>query len=92
MSKDDIRVIMENVTEEEIIDLNKDLPSDVHLVEYYRNQDLYFDAVRAHKMVDIFDYYYDRLNAETRQGTLTFFEIKAIKSGYGILKPRLFNG
>lgn len=89
MTKSDVHVIMENVTEEEIIELNKDLPTDVHLIEYCRNQELHLDAVRAYKMVDIFDYYYDKLNQEALDLDMTF-EIKSIKSGYGNIKPKLF--
>ena len=83
---------MEGVTKEEIRELNSELPTDIHLIEYVRGQDLFLDAVRAYKMSDIFNTYYDRLNAEARQGLISNFEIRSITSGYGSIKPKLFNG
>ena len=88
----DVITFMEGVTKEEIQELSSELPTDIHLVEFVRGQDLFLDAVRAHKMVDIFNAYYDRLNAEARQGLISNFEIKSITSGYGSIKPKLFNG
>ena len=37
------------------------LPTDIHLVEYEVEGKLYVDAIRAYKMSDIFDGYYDKL-------------------------------
>ena len=88
----DVIVFMEGVTKEEIRELNSELPTDIHLIEYVRGQDLFLDAVRAYKMSDIFNTYYDRLNAEARQGLISNFEIRSITSGYGSIKPKLFNG
>lgn len=88
----DVITFMEGVTKEEIQDLNSELPTDIHLIEFVRGQELYVDAVRAYKKVDIFNVYYDRLNAEARQGLISNFEIKSITSGYGSIKPKLFNG
>lgn len=88
----DVITLMEGVTREEIKELNSDLPTDVHLIEFVRNQDLFLDAVRAYKKSDIFDVYYDKLNAEARQGLISNFEIKSITSGYGSVKPKLWNG
>ena len=61
------------------------LPTDIHLVEYEVGETLYVDMVRAYKKVDIFDTYYDKLNAIG--GTLL-----AITNGFGRIKPKLFNG
>ena len=88
----DVIKFMENVTKEEIQELSSELPTDVHLVEFVRGQDLFLDAVRAYKKVDIFDTYYDMLNGEARQGLISNFEIRSITSGYGSIKPKLFNG
>ena len=60
------------------------LPTDIHLVEYEVEGKLYVDAIRAYKMVDIFDAYYDKLN--TIGGTLN-----SITSGFGRIKPKLYN-
>ena len=88
----DVITLMEGVTREEIKELNSELPTDVHLIEFVRGQDLFLDAVRAYKKSDIFDIYYDKLNAEARQGLISNFEIKSITSGYGSVKPKLWNG
>ena len=60
-----------------------EMPTDVHLVEYEVDGKLYVDCVRAHKMVDIFDPYYDKL--KEMGGTLN-----SITSGFGRIKPVLF--
>lgn len=88
----DVIVFMENVTREEIKELNSELPTDIHLIEFTRGQDLFVDAVRAYKKSDIFDTYYDKLNAEARQGLISNFEIHSISNGYGAIKPKLYNG
>jgi len=62
-----------------------ELPSDLHLVEYEVDGKLYVDSVRAYKLVDIFDPYYDKLLPVN--GTLI-----SITSGYGKIKPKLYNG
>ena len=60
------------------------LPTDIHLVEYEVEGKLYVDAIRAYKMSDIFDAYYDKLTPIG--GTLN-----SITSGYGTIKPNLYN-
>ena len=60
------------------------LPTDIHLVEYEVEGKLYVDAIRAYKMSDIFDGYYDKLTP--MGGTLN-----SITSGYGTIKPNLYN-
>ena len=60
------------------------LPTDIHLVEYEVEGKLYVDAIRAYKMVDIFDAYYDKLSL--LGGTLN-----SITSGFGKIKPKLYN-
>ena len=64
---------------------NKELPSDIHLVEYTIGDDLYVDACRAYKKVDIFDAYYDKLSKVG--GTLI-----SITSGFGNIRPNMFQG
>jgi hypothetical protein len=61
-----------------------ELPTDIHLVEYEVEGKLYVDAIRAFKMSDIFDGYYDKLNP--LGGKIT-----SITSGYGNLRPNLYN-
>lgn len=92
MNKDKIKILFENTTEEEVRELDAELPTDTYLVEYERGQDLYIDAVRTHKMSLIFDHYYDKLNAEARQGLISNFRIVSIRFGYGRVKPKLYQG
>ena len=77
------KVFDQNVDPKEIND--SDLPTDIHLVEYSIGDTLYFDSVRAYKAVDIFDPYYDKLKALGG-------ELISITSGYGNIKPKLFQG
>ena len=88
----DIIVFMEKVTREEIAEMRSELPTDIHLVEYVKGNDLFLDAVRAYKMSEIFDYYYDSLNEAAQAGAITNFEIRSITSGHGNIKPKLFQG
>ena len=60
------------------------LPTDLHLVEYEVEGKLYVDAIRAYKMSDIFDGYYDKL--KPLGGKVT-----SITTGYGSIKPNLYN-
>ena len=79
--KREVHIIQQNVIE---VDLDqKNLPTDVHLIEYEINGETYSDAVRAGKMTDIFDIYYDKLNGEGK--------VTSITSGYGTIKPKLWN-
>jgi len=75
----DVIVMMEQTSEEELRDLDKQLPSDIHLVEYTLDDEFQADGIRAHSMVDIFDFYYD-LGAK----------VSRISSGFGQIKPQLF--
>ena len=77
------KVFLQNVVPTELN--NKELPTDIHLVEYTIGDDLYVDACRAYKKVDIFDTYYDKLKEVG--GTLV-----AITNGFGNIKPKLFQG
>lgn len=86
----DIIIFMEKVTREEIEEMRSELPTDIHLVEYIKNNNLFLDAVRAYKMSEIFDYYYDSLNEAAQVGAITNFEILSITSGYGQIKPKLY--
>ena len=59
------------------------MPSDMHIITYKVNDEIIYDAVRAYKKVDIFDAYYDKLKG--------LGDIISIKSGYGRIKPKLYN-
>lgn len=83
----DVIIMMEQTSELELRDLEAQLPTDLHLVEYTLGDEFYVDGVRAHTKVDIFDFYYDFLKEEGLP-----FQIKSIRSGYGKIKPELFKG
>ena len=67
---------------EEVFD-DRGLPSDTHIVNYEIDGETHCDAVRANRMCDIFDVYYDKL--QEYRG-----KVIAIKNGYGTIKPRLW--
>ena len=73
----------QNVTEPDLD--QKNLPTDIHLVEYSQNGVVYSDAVRAAKMSEIFDAYYDKLKEEGGG------QVVSIRSGFGCIKPKLYN-
>ena len=62
---------------------DKGMPTDVHLIRYDLDGTTHCDAVRANKMSDIFDVYYDKI---TPQGG----KVIDIKSGFGTIKPKLW--
>ena len=73
-------ILMQETSEQELIDLNKELPTDTHLVTYEtENFTVGHDAVRAYKMSDIFDLYSD-----------ANVQVRSITSGFGAIKPKLF--
>jgi len=82
-SKYGVVLLMQGTSHDELVALAKDLPTDTHLVTFYWNDSpdvLEYDAVRAYKKSDIFDYYADQPKAF----------VTAIESGFGSIKPKLF--
>lgn len=88
----DVITIFERTTSEEIWALDKDLPSDTHIVEYIEDNVLLFDAVRAFAKVDVFDFYHDQLSQKAANGEISTFSIVSIVNGLGLVKPRLWTG
>lgn len=75
-----IVLLMQETSEQELADLDGELPTDTHLVRYaFPVGAVGCDAVRAFTKVDIFDAYHD--------AGLTVLEIS---SGWGRIKPKLF--
>ena len=73
-------LLMQETSEDEVNDLSSELPTDVHVVTYrYPDGTTGCDAVRSYKSSDIFDAYHD--------ARLT---VLSITSGYGSIKPKLF--
>lgn len=75
----DCHLIVEETSHEELVELDKDLPSDTHLVRYKQGGEQFVAGIRAFKMVDIFDALFD-LGAEVLE----------ITQGYGRIRPKLF--
>lgn len=70
-------LLLDQTSEQELVDLDRELPSDVHLV--VTDKGVY--GVRGYKLVDIFDSFYDEGH-----------QVKEIRSGFGRIKPKLFQG
>ena len=73
--------MMDSTTRADIENDSKNLPSDVHAIEYVEDGITKVDAVRSYKMSDIFDAYYD----------YGIKQINSIVSGFGSIKPKLYN-
>lgn len=81
--RSEVNIFFHGTTHEELTE-GKGLPNDLHLVEYELNGETHYDGVRAYKKVNIFDVYYDKLKPLGGK-------VIAIRSGYGSVKPKLFN-
>jgi cell wall assembly regulator SMI1 len=80
--KNDVIIHQQNIKAEDLIE--KELPSDIHMVYYNHDGREYSDAVRAIRKSDIFDIYYDKL--KELDGSIV-----DIKSGFGNLRPNMYN-
>ena len=81
--KDPVIIHIERTTEAELIKLDAELPSDIHLVRYKKpswKKKESISAIRAFRQVDIFDHLHD-----------AGYAVLEIKSGFGRIKPQLFN-
>ncbi len=75
----DVHVLFPLTTEEDLIAKDKSIPSDTHLVRYMKDGSEHISALRAYKMVDIFDALYDN-----------GCEVLEIRPGFGSIKPKLY--
>ena len=82
MDRYGVILTMTATSQAELEALSSELPTDTHLVTYIEptEGDLLCDAVRAYKKSDIFDCYHD-----------SGLRVLSIKSGFGVIKPKLFN-
>ena len=81
--KDPVIIHIEQTTEADLIKLDSELPSDIHLVRYKKptwKKKERVSAIRAFRQVDIFDHLHD-----------AGYAVLEIKSGFGRIKPKLFN-
>lgn len=85
----DVNIFILNTTPEDIKKMDKELPSDTHIIEYVIGDETSYDAVRGYKMCDIFDVYYDKFKRTEYENIRP--KIVKITSGYGVIKPNLYN-
>ena len=81
--KEPVIIHFENTTKEKVEKLNKELPTDIHLVRYKKptwKKKQKVSAIRSYRKVDIFDTLHD-------QG----YQVLEIESGFGTIRPNLFN-
>ena len=79
--KEPVIIHIERTTEAELIKLDAELPSDIHLVRYKKptwKKKERVSAIRAFRQVDIFDHLHD-----------AGYAVLEIKSGFGRIKPKL---
>ena len=81
LKKYDVILMKEDVSQEDINTQRKIWPTDVHIISFIEEGQTKCDAIRSYKMSDIFDGYYD----------FGVKDINYIKSGYGNIKPKLYN-
>jgi len=75
-----VQLLMQETSHEELVDLNKELPTDTHLVTFRHPDGVPgADAVRSYSKADIFDAYHD-----------SGLKVLDIVNGYGAIKPKLF--
>jgi len=84
-TRGDVNIFILNTTPQAIKEMDKELPTDTHIIEYVIDGETSYDAVRGYKMSDIFNVYYDKFKSD---GVAA--QINAITSGYGVIKPKLY--
>ena len=84
-TRQEVSIFMLNTTPENIEEMDRELPTDIHLVKMVCGDEVCYDAVRAYKSSDIFDVYYDKLKLEDQD-----IKVVAITNGYGRIKPKLY--
>jgi hypothetical protein len=84
-TRGDVNIFILNTTPQVIKEMDKELPTDTHIIEYVIDGETSYDAVRGYKMSDIFNVYHDKF----RRDSITA-QVISIKSGYGCIKPKLY--
>ena len=80
--KKPVVIHIESTTEDKLRKLDAELPSDIHLVRYKKpswKKKEKLSAIRAYRMVDIFDHLHDR-----------GYAVLEIVSGFGRIRPNCF--
>lgn len=81
----DVNIFILNTTPQDIKEMDADLPTDTHIIEYVVDGETTYDAVRAYKKSNIFDEYYDKFKREDIPA-----KVVSISNGYGRIKPKLY--
>lgn len=83
--KRDVNIFILNTTPADIVEMDADLPTDTHIIEYVVDGETTYDAIRAYKKSNVFDEYYDKFKRDNLNGTVV-----AITNGYGRIRPKLY--
>ena len=84
-TRQDVNIFMLNTTPDTIREMDAELPTDTHIIEYVVGEETTYDAIRAYKVSDVFDLYYDKFKKDSISA-----KIVAITNGYGRIKPKLY--
>ena len=84
-ARGDVNIFILNTTPQDIKDMDAELPTDTHIIEYDIDGEITYDAVRGYKKSDIFDLYYDKFKRDELNA-----QVVAITNGYGRIKPKLY--
>jgi len=84
-TKRDVNIFILNTTPDVIREMDPELPTDTHIIEYVIDGETSYDAIRAYKKTDVFDLYHDKFKKDNISATIV-----AISNGYGRIKPKLY--
>ena len=83
--KRDVNIFILNTTPADINEMDADLPTDTHIIEYTIDGETTYDAIRAYKKSNVFDEYHDKFKRDGINATVV-----SITNGYGRIKPKLY--
>lgn len=81
----DVNIFILNTTPETIKEMDPELPTDTHIIQYVVDGETSYDAIRAYKKSAIFDLYHDKFKRDNITATIV-----SISNGYGRIKPKLY--
>ena len=84
-ARGDVNIFILNTTPDTIKEMDKELPTDTHIIEYVIDGETSYDAIRSYKMSDIFNVYHDKFKRDGITATIV-----SITNGYGVIKPKLY--
>ena len=67
----DVNIFILNTAPEDIAEMDAELPTDTHLIEYIVDGETTYDAIRAYKKSNIFDEYWDKYRHDFKNMTQT---------------------